>query len=443
MQTWKLSPISSFSMRHMSVPSSLFRENRKRLTKILKPNALVVLHANDLMPTNADGLMPLQQNSDLFYLSGIQQEETVLLVYPDAKNEDERAILFIKRTNEQLAVWEGKKYTKADACAVSGIEHVCWLEDFPRLFNKLMLQAEHVYLNTNEHVRATVSVQTRDARFIGWCMEKYPLHKYERLAPLMHALRVIKAEAEIDIMRKACAITELGFKKILGLVKPGVMEYELEAELISTFICNRAQGFAYTPVIASGGKACVLHYTANDQACQSGDLVLLDVGAACANYRADVTRVIPVDGRFTRRQKDVYNAVQRVMQYAKTRLVVGNNLTSYGEEVGKAMEEELLRLELLKSEDVQNQDPKRPAYKRYFMHGASHYLGLDTHDVGDLYRPFEAGMVLTVEPGIYIPEEGLGIRLENNVVIRESGLQDLTDSIPLDTEAIEVLMHAG
>ena len=429
-------------MRYKKIDPSLFINNRKNLTRHLKPNSLVVLNANDIMPTNGDGVMPFRQNSDLFYLSGIDQEETILILYPDAPKEEWKALLFVKETNEHIMVWEGQKYTVADAMDASGIAHVHWLDAFAAMFKTLMGQVEHVYLNSNEHTRAVIEVQTRDARFMAWCKTTYPLHKYERLAPIMQHLRVVKSAPEIDLMREACHITEKGFRKILPHIKPGTMEYEIEAILIGEFTRHRSKGFAYDPIIASGTNACVLHYMANNQPCLAGDTILLDVGAEYANYKADLTRVVPVSGRFTQRQRTVYEAVLRIMRQAQQLLVSGNDLITYHQQVGQVVTQELVGLGLLDRTDIKNQDAKHPAYKKYFMHGTSHHIGLDTHDVGDMYRKFEPGMVFTIEPGIYIREEGLGVRLENDFVIREEGLEDLMASIPIEVEEIEALMHA-
>lgn len=430
-------------MRYKKIDPSLFINNRAKLVQHLKPNALVVLNANDIMPTNGDGVMPFCQNSDLFYLSGIDQEETILLLYPDAPKAAWRELLFVTKTNAQRMRWEGQKHTQATASDTAGIAQVHWLEEFPALFHTLMGQATHVYLNSNEHTRAVVEVQTRDARFTEWCQQKYPLHTYERLAPIMHHLRAVKTAPEIALIKQACAITEQGFRTLLPHIKPGVMEYALEGVLIGEFIRHGAKGFAYPPIVASGANACVLHYTANDQPCQAGDTILLDVGATYAHYKADLTRVVPVSGRFTPRQRAVYTAVLRVMRQAQQLLVPGNTLDTYHQQVGEVVTHELVGLGLLDSTDIKKQTPKNPAYKKYFMHGTSHHLGLDTHDVGDVHRKLVPGMVFTIEPGIYIPEEGLGIRLENDFVLREDGLEDLMATIPLEVEEIEALMHTS
>ena len=428
-------------MKYTPLGKDLYIENRNRLANEMKTNAIAIFNSNDIMPTNADGTMPFRQNNDLLYLSGIDQEESILVLYPDFHDKKLREILFLKETNENIAIWEGHKYTKEEATEASGIEKVFWLSQFENVFNTLMAEAEYVYLNTNEHIRADAGVETRDARFGKWCRDKYPIHKYERSAPLMHKLRAIKSAKETEAMQTACDITEKGFRRILQFVKPGVMEYEVEAEYIHEFVRNRSRGFAYIPIIASGFNACVLHYIENSKECKAGDVLLMDVGAEYANYNADMTRAIPVSGKFTQRQKDVYNAVLRVKREAMTMLKPGNVIPEYHKEVGKIMESELLGLKLLDKTDIKKQNPDTPAYKKYFMHGTSHHIGLDVHDVGNIYRKMQPGMVFTVEPGIYIREESLGIRLENDVVITENGLNDLMKNIPIEAEEIEDLMN--
>ncbi len=429
-------------MKYQPLPQSVYVGNRKRFTKLMKPGSLAVFNANDIMPTNADGTMPFRQNSDLFYLSGIDQEETILVMFPDFPDPRFREILFLKETNEHIAIWEGHKFTKEEARELSGIQTILWLKDFESTFNTLMAEAENVYLNTNEHIRAVVEVETRDARFSKWCREKYPIHKTERSAPLMHELRAVKSEEEISQIKKACDITEKGFRRILKFVKPGVNEYEIEAEYAHEFLRNGSRGFAYIPIIASGNNANVLHYIENNMECKAGDVLLMDVGAEYGNYNADMTRTIPVSGKFTDRQKDVYNAVLRVMREAMDMLRPGNVIPEYHKEVGKVMEKELLGLGLLDKTDIKNQDPLQPAYKKYFMHGTSHHLGLDVHDVPNIYQKMKAGMVFTVEPGIYIREEGFGVRIENNVVVEENGIRDLMGSIPIEAEEIESIMNS-
>jgi len=429
-------------MKYHPIDSQLFIQNRKNLAKLLDPGSLAVFQSNDIMPTSADGTIPFVQDADLYYLTGIDQEETVLLLFPDFPDEKFREVLFVKKTSEHIAIWEGHKYTKEEATAASGISTVLWVDEFEQSLNTLLAQANKVYLNSNEHIRAASEVETRNARFVNWCKKNYPLHTYQKVAPLMHRLRAIKSPLEIEQIKKACEITERGFRRILKFVKPGVWEYEIEAEYLHEFLSNRSDGFAYEPIVAGGANACVLHYLDNNQQCKDGDLLLMDVGANYARYNSDMTRTIPVNGRFTDRQRAVYQAVLKVMRLAMKMLVPGNTIPEYHREVGKIMESELIDLGLLDKTDVKNQSPDQPAYRKYFMHGTSHHLGLNVHDVGNIYRSFEPGMVFTVEPGIYIREEGLGIRLENNVVIQSNGLLDLMDTMPLEAEEIEDLMNA-
>ena len=427
-------------MKYEAIDSNLFIKNRGRFCKELKPNALALFNSNDLMPTNADGTMPFRQNNDLFHLTGVDQEESILLIFPDATQEKYREILFLKETNAHIAVWEGSKLDKKQAFETSGIKTVYWLDEFEVILKKLIAEAKVVYLNTNEHSRAKIEVETRDARFGKWMRETYPNQNYELSAPIMHKIRAVKDELEIALIQKACNLTESAFRKILKTIKPGVMEYEIEADVIHEFIRNRSRGFAYTPIIASGKNACVLHYIDNNCECKEGDVILMDFGAEYANYASDMTRCVPVSGKFTPRQKEVYNAVLRVMKAAKKLLVPGTFLNVYHIEVGKLMEKELIGLGLISQKEVDMQSEDAPAYKKYFMHGTSHYLGLDVHDVGSWTEPIEVGMVFTCEPGIYIPEENLGIRLENDILITENGPIDLMENIPLEVEDIEALM---
>ena len=429
-------------MRYSSIDKNLFVENRRRLTGLLKLKSLAILNSNDIMPTNADGSMGFRQNTDLFYLTGVDQEETILLISPQHPDEKLREVLFVRETNELIAVWEGEKLSREQAREVSGIQTVFWTHQYETVFRNIVFEAENVYLNTNEHTRNDSPVITRDVRFITDFKEKYPLHQLARLAPLMHQLRAIKQPQEISLMQKACDITKLGFERLLKFVKPGVQEFEIEAELLHEFVRNRSKGFAYQPIIASGANACVLHYIQNDKPCKDGDVILLDVAAEYANYGSDLSRSIPVNGRFTKRQRDVYDAVLRVFKASRNMLVTGVLWDEYHVEVGKLMESELLGLGLITKHDIEKQDPDLPAYKKYFPHGNSHFLGLDIHDVGNKYRRFEPGMVFTCEPGIYIREEGLGIRLENNVLITAEGNIDLMGHIPIEAEEIEELMNS-
>jgi Xaa-Pro aminopeptidase len=430
-------------MKYKHISPELFIDNRNRFIKHLLPNSVAVFNSNDIMPTNADGHMGFKQNSDLFHLCGIDQEESILVIAPHARDAAHREILFLKETNETIAIWEGHKYTKEEAFQTSGIKTVYWLSQFENIFNALVCETEHIYLNTNEHLRAVIEVETRDARFIKWCKEKYPLHTYKRVAPIMRNLRAIKNDYEIALIQEACNITAKGFERLLHFVKPGVTEYEIEAELIHEFVRNRSIGFAYGPIIASGASACVLHYTDNNKACHEGEVILLDVAAEYANYASDLTRCIPVSGKFTTRQKQVYNAVLRVLKAATQMLVVGNYIEQYHKEVGKLMEQELIDLGLLDAKAVAAQNPNAPLYKKYFMHGTSHFLGLDVHDIGDFKKPIEAGMVFTCEPGIYIPEENLGIRLENDILVTENGPVNLMAHIPIEADDIERMMASG
>ncbi len=427
-------------MKYEAIHSQLFSGNRKRFSACMKSKSIAVFNANDEMPRSADGNFSFRQNPDMFYLSGIDQELTTLLLFPDCPVPAYREALFIRRTNEHIAVWEGHKYTLKEAAETSGIKNVFWLDEFEGVFNMLMHYAENVYLNLNEHDRASTDVPYRDMRFAAELRQKFPLHHYERSAPVLAELRAIKSAAEIKLIQYAVDITEKAFRRVLGFIKPGVMEYEAEAEILHEFIRNRATGPAYSSIVASGANACVLHYIDNNRECRNGDILLMDFGAEYANYAADLTRCIPVNGKFTGRQRDVYEAVLRVLKGARKMLVAGNTFEKYNKEVGLMMEEELVALKLLKASDVKKQDPGKPLYKKYFMHGTSHFLGLDVHDVGNRFVPMQAGMVFTCEPGIYIPEENLGIRLENDILITAKGPVDLMEKIPVEAGEIEDLM---
>ncbi len=427
-------------MRHAPIDSKLFIENRERLARKLPTNALAVVNANDVLPTNADGSLVMVPNSDLFYLTGIEQEESILVVAPTAFDEKLRDVLFLREPNEHLKVWEGDKHSKEGAQKISGIKTVKWLSEFPVVFRQLMCDAEHVYLNSNEHKRAANDVETRDERFVRECHRKFPLHTYHRLARLMHELRVVKSEIEVKLLREACAITRAGFLRALKKTKPGVNECELEAEFIHEFTRRRGK-FAYNPIIASGRNACVLHYIQNDQPCRQGELLLIDAGASYANYNADLTRTIPVSGKFTKRQKAVYNTVLRVMRASIAGATVGKQHRDWQKEAKLMMNEELLALGLLTRADIRKQTDETPASQKYFNHGLGHPLGLDVHDVGFTTQPFAPGWVLTVEPGIYIPKEGFGVRLENDILVTEDGPVDLMSDIPVDADEIEALMN--
>jgi Xaa-Pro aminopeptidase len=429
-------------MKYHAIDRELFIANRTKFTAQMIPNSVAIFNSNDIYPVSADSTLPFAQHRDIFYLSGADQEESILLLFPDAPYAHLREILFLRETNEHIAIWEGEKLTKDRAFEVSGIRNIVWLQDFQKTLKEVMTYADTMYINTNEHYRSAVETQTREDRFIKWWKETYPAHKVEKSNPILQRLRSVKENQELALMQTACDITEKGFRRILNFVKPGVMEYEIEAEFAHEFLRNRSKGFAYTPIIASGANANVLHYIENNQECKAGDLLLLDVGAEYANYSSDLSRTIPVSGRFTDRQRAVYNAVLNVKNEATKLLVPGTLWKEYHVEVGKIMTSELLGLGLLDKADVQNEDPAWPAYKKYFMHGTSHHLGLDTHDYGLLHEPMQPNMVFTVEPGIYIPAEGFGIRLEDDVVIQASGAPfNLMRNIPIEAEEIESLMN--
>ncbi|MCL6293765.1 aminopeptidase P family protein [Jejuia spongiicola] len=430
-------------MKYHSINSNLFIKNRKKFAESMKANSLAVFNSNDIYPISADSTMPFEQHRDIFYLSGVDQEESILVLFPDCPKETHREILFLKETNEHIAIWEGEKLTKEKAFATSGIKTVYWLQDMEKIMFEIMTQCDTVYINTNEHYRANVETETREDRFTKWLKHKYPAHSVAKSNPILQRLRSVKDQIEIDLIQRACNITEKGFKRILNFVKPNVWEFEIEAEFMHEFLRNRSKGFAYTPIVASGNNANVLHYIENNQQCKSGDLILMDVGAEYANYSSDMTRTIPVSGKFTERQKTVYNAVNRVKNEATKMLAPGTIWADYHVEVGKIMTSELIELGLIDKADVQNEDPNWPAYKKYFMHGTSHHMGLDTHDYGILTEPMQANMVFTVEPGIYIPEEGFGIRLEDDVVIQEKGEPfNLMRNIPIEADEIEDLMNS-
>jgi Xaa-Pro aminopeptidase len=429
-------------MKYLPISNALFTINRKNFVLRIKPNSLAIFHSNDEFPRNGDQNFIFKQNADFFYLTGIDQEQSVLILYPDCPNPLYKEVLFLRQTNEHIAVWEGHKYTKEEARAASGIEQVYWLNELDAILHSIINYADNIYINDNENDRYSHTVPYRDIRMYEELRRKYPLHHYERSAVVLRELRSVKSDIEIELTKKACEITRDAFVRVLRFVKPGAAEYEIEAEITHEFLKQRATGNAYSPIIASGANANVLHYIDNNQVCKDGDVLLMDFGAEYANYNADMTRSIPVNGRFTKRQRDVYDAVLRVMKGAVKIIRSGILLSDYHEEVGKMMTSELIELGLLKKSDVNKQDPKMPLYKRYFMHGTSHHLGLDVHDFANRYKPFEAGNILTCEPGIYIPAEGLGIRLENDILITKDGNIDLMADIPLEAEYIEEIMNS-
>ena len=428
-------------MKYRSMDAQVFVENRARLTAALKPNSVVVIRSNDIMPTNADGTMVFHQNSNLFWLTGIDQEDTFLIMAPDFPDPAMREILFLRETNEEIAIWEGHKFTKEEGKAISGIQQIKWNQEFEKALKTILAETNHIYLYRNEHIRNASEVQTANDKLVEWMLKNYPLYEYERLAPVIYRERSIKSAAEVKTIEHACRITEIGFRDVLEVVRPGVWEYEIEAEYLYTFVRNRSKGFAYTPIIAGGGNACVLHYIENNQQLHDGDLLLMDVGAEYGNYNADMTRTIPVNGKFTKRQRAVYDAVLRTKNFATEILRPGTTIPEYHREVGLFMQNELIELGLIDKTDVKNQNPDWPAYKKYFMHGTSHHLGLDVHDVASVYDKVAPGMVFTVEPGIYIREENIGIRLEDNIHITESGHQNLMRNIPIHADEIEDIMQ--
>jgi Xaa-Pro aminopeptidase len=429
-------------MKYLPVEKNLFIQNRKSFVSRLRPHSVALFNANDEYTRSGDQTFVFKQNADFFYLTGIDQEQSILLLFPDCPNPLYKEVLFLRQTNEHIAVWEGHKYTKEEARLASGIENVYWLQDFDAILHSIINYAEYIYMNTNENDRFLPGVPYRDLRLLDDLRRKYPLHHYERSAPILRDLRVVKSAIEVELTRKACNITRDAFIRVLKFVKPGVAEYEIEAEITHEFLRQRATGHAYTPIIASGYNAIVLHYTDNNQVCKDGDVILFDWAAEYANYNADMSRAIPVNGRFTPRQRQVYDAVLRVMKQATQMLVAGTVWNEYHEEVGKVMTHELIGLGLLDKHDVAKQDPQAPLYKKYFMHGTSHHLGLDVHDYASRYKPFEVGNILTCEPGIYIPQESLGIRLENDILITANGNTDLMADIPLEAEHIEEIMNS-
>ncbi len=429
-------------MRYERIDKRLFERNRTKFMQKMKAGTLAVFNSNDIYPISADSTLPFHQHRDIFYLSGVDQEESILVLFPDASGEKFREVLFLKETNDHIAVWEGEKLTKEVAYENTGIKTVFWLKEFETVFKQMMAEAEGIYFNTNEHLRGNTDVELREDRFIKQCKKQYPAHQVHKSAPILHEIRSVKEDIEIDLMQKACDITQGAVKRVLGFIKPNVWEHEIEAEIIHEFTKNRAKGFAYTPIIATGGNACVLHYIENKDQCKDGEVILMDFGAEYANYCADQTRAFPVSGRYTDRQKDVYNAVLHVKKESEKLLVPGTLIPEYHKEVGKLMEEQLVKLKLLDKTDIKNQNPDWPAYKKYFMHGTSHHIGLDTHDYGLYHKPISAGMVFTCEPGIYIPKENLGIRLEDDLIVRDGKApKNMMSGIPIEIEEIEELMN--
>ncbi|MBP6310624.1 MAG: aminopeptidase P family protein [Flavobacteriales bacterium] len=430
-------------MRYTPLKATTYREHRARFCKAMVEGGLATFHSNDIMPTSADGSMPFKQATDIMYLTGIDQEESILLLFPNAQDPKDREILFVRETNDHIAVWEGAKFTKQEATDLSGVATVLWTSAYEATLKRLVPQCDSLYQNSNEHLRQGNEVETREERYNKKLRIQFPLHAVKRSAPIMHRIRSVKTAEEIAQMRKAVAITGKAFARVCDFIKPGVMEYEIEAEITHEFLRNGSRGHAYTPILASGYNACVLHYITNDQKCKDGDVILMDFGCEYGGYASDLSRSIPVNGRYTKRQRAVYDAVLRVKTAATKLLRPGTMLGEYHKEVGKLMEKELLALKLIDKTDIKNQDPAWPAYKKYFMHGTSHFIGLDVHDVGLWNEPIKEGMCFTVEPGIYVPKENLGIRIENDILVTKKGHDDLFKDIPQEAEAIEEMMNSG
>jgi Xaa-Pro aminopeptidase len=429
-------------MRYESIPSSLFIENRKRFSKKMNPNSLAILVSNDVMPNNADDVMGFAQNNDLFYLTGIDQDETILVLYPDAYKEENRAILFVKEVSEHTKLWDGDFLTKEEVSAISGIKNVKWVHEFEKTLQLFAFEADTFYLGHNEHIkRVTSEMTTRQDRMIQWCKEKYPLHQYDRAAKITRELRPIKSEEEIELIKKAVAISIKGFKGLLTAIKPNIKEFELEAELTYELIKNGATRHAFKPIVAAGKNACALHYNSNDSVCKDNEMVLVDFGVCYANYNSDTTRCVPVNGVFSPRQREVYSSVLHCLKEGSKLLKPGVKHSDYEKQMANLIEVELIKLGLITKEDIANQNPDSPAYKKYFMHGTAHHLGLDVHDLGLYSRDLEKGMVLTCEPGIYILEEGIGCRLENDYLITDDGNINLSEALPIEIEDIEKLIQ--
>lgn len=429
-------------MRYKPLNSNIYKLNRSNFINNMKANSVAIFNSNDIYPISADSELPYEQHRDIFHLTGIEQEETILLLSPSTNDSSNKEILFIRKSDNHTKVWEGEKLSKKQANDLSGILDIYFVEDFKDILNSIVTKVDNLYINKNEHYRANSPVETREDRFISWLLKKYPSHNVEKSNPILQRLRSIKHPKEIDQIKQACNITKKGFNRVLAFIKPDVWEYEIEAEFIHEFINNSSKGFAYSPIIASGHDNNVLHYIKNNKQCKSGELILMDVGAEYGNYSSDMTRTVPVSGKFSKRQKEIYEAVLRVKNEATKLLTIGNNWKAFHNQVGEIMTKELIQVGLIDKNDIKNQTKDNPAYKKYFMHGTSHHLGLDTHDYGLLEDPFQKNMVFTVEPGIYIPNEGFGIRLEDDVVIQNEGEPlNLMKDIPIEPNHIEELMN--
>jgi Xaa-Pro aminopeptidase len=427
-------------MKYHPLDSGIFQANRDRFVKSMLPGSIAIFVSNDEWPMNGDALHSYKQNSNLYWLTGIVQEDTMLILFPDNPDPKYRQVLVLVRPNEMKEKWDGKRLRAQEAKAISGVETIVWQDGLDGILQQWMHLVDHVYLSTNENDRKASAVQTREYRFVQEMKERYPLHHYHRSAKMLKVLRAIKTPAEVAVIQKAIDITEITFRRLLGFIAPGKMEYEIEAEIWHSFLSNRATGPAYGSIIASGDRARILHYVSNNQECKDGELVLMDFGAEYGGYCADLTRTVPVNGKFTRRQKTVYNACLHLHNYAKSLLKPGISIVDYTERVGEEATQQFLKIGLLRKSDVRNEDPSNRAYRKFLYHGISHHLGIDVHDLGTRTEPIKQGMVFTVEPGIYIEEEQMGIRIENNVCITRNGNQDLMKHIPITTDEIEALM---
>lgn len=427
-------------MKQLPANPAIFIKNRERFVKEMKPGSLAVFNSNDEMPSNGDALYPFIQNTGLYWLTGIEQEETMLIIFPDNPDEKYREVLVLLRPNEMKEKWDGKRLRESEATELSGIKTVVWLDNLDALLQTWVHLADNVYLNTNENDRKSSLIETRDYRYAKQFMQKFPLHNYERSAKILKNLRSVKTAEEIEIVKKAITITDKTFKRLLSFIRPGVMEYEIEAEMMHEFLRNGSKGEAYQSIIASGDRARTLHYISNSGECRDGELILMDFGAKYGGYNADLTRTVPVNGKFTQRQKEVYNACLHLHNFAKSLLKPGISIVDYTEKVGDEANKQFVEIGLLKESDVKNEDKENRAFRKYLYHGISHHLGLDVHDLGTRVEPIKPGMVLTVEPGIYIEEEQLGVRIENNIWITEDGNIDLMKDIPITIEEIEEIM---
>ncbi|MBX2887202.1 MAG: aminopeptidase P N-terminal domain-containing protein [Ferruginibacter sp.] len=430
-------------MKHLPLNPDIFVQNRERFAARMEKGSMAIFNSNDLMPANGDAVFPFKQNSDLYWLTGIQQEETMLILMPSHPEMKYREVLVLLRPNEMKEKWDGFLLRAQEASAISGIKTIIWLDGLEAQLQPWVHLHDVIYLNSNENNRKSSTVLTRDYRFAKQMRKKYPLHQYRRSAAIMRELRAVKTALEVEVMQRAMKITENTFRHLLGFIKPGVMEYEIEAEIWRSFIGNRSAGPAYSSIIASGDNARILHYVDNNKECKDGDLILMDFGAEYGGYCADLTRTIPVNGKFTRRQKTVYNACLDLHRYCATILKPGISILDYTNKVGNRATEIFNKIGLLKKSDIKNEDPDNRAYRKYLYHGISHHLGIDVHDLGTVTEPIKAGMVFTIEPGIYIEEEGMGIRIENNYWITRSGNKDLMKDIPITVEDIEALMKQG